>query len=135
MQFNVLYAAIVSTGVAISSAAAVKSRNTSSWSNSPLDVTAWAGPNCKQNQSNVHINISFNYLLGTGYLFDLGDISRYYNWQLILPIANPPFSSFRLSRPLEEGEQLDLSQASTYSCERILRSYWHQDSPGKGLRK
>lgn len=69
MQLNVLYLVIASTSVAISSA--VNLHATNSWSNasnltatnasthtnSPLDFTAWTGPNCKQNQSNAHNNM------------------------------------------------------------------------------
>jgi hypothetical protein len=148
MQLNVLYLVIASTSVAISSA--VNPRAINSWlnatnltatnasthTNSPLDFTAWTGPNCKQNQSNAHNNMLFNHLLGTGHMFEVGDISRRYKWQIILASANAPFSSFRLSRPLKEREQLDFSQTlGSNSCGRFLHSYWPRDSTGKGLRK
>jgi hypothetical protein len=148
MQLNVLYLVIVSACIAITSAVNplatnsclnainLTATNASTDTNSPLDFTAWTGPNCKQSQSNAHKNLLLNHPLGTGYMFEVGDISMRYKWQIILANANAPFSSFRLSRPLKEREQLDLSQTlGSNSCGRFLRSYGPQDSPGKGLRK
>lgn len=58
------------------------------------------------------------------------DLSALYGWNVTFDPR--PFSSFKLSRPLKEREQLDFSRMlKSDECGLFLHSYWPQDSPGK----
>jgi hypothetical protein len=64
---------------------------------------------------------------------DLKDISGWYGFDISLIQLKPPFSSFKISRPLKGREQLDFSSMlRSFECGLFLHSYWPRDSPGKG---
>lgn len=62
------------------------------------------------------------------------DLSALYGWNVTFDPT--PFSSFKISRPLERREQLDFSLMSeSDDCGHFLMSYWYSDWPRDSLCK
>lgn len=98
----------------------------------PLGIQKWAGQGCKYNQlcSNLHRP---DRPLGTGFMVENQNMTLHYGLSYTVNFTS--YSSFKISRPLREREQLDFSRKlGTDLCGKFLQSYWPRNSPGRNIK-